>query len=85
MRTFQYTVKALTGLHARPAALLFKQASTYRSRIRIEYDGRSANAKNIIEIFNLKANQGAEVLFSIEGEDEEKAAGELKEFCKKYL
>lgn len=36
MKRFQYTVKSLIGLHARPAGLLIQTARAYRSEITIQ-------------------------------------------------
>ncbi len=41
----EVTVKSATGLHARPATLLVKKASSFKSDVSIEFDGKKANIK----------------------------------------
>lgn len=85
MQRFYHTIQSGVGLHARPASMLTQQAQRYESRIHVEYEDKTANAKSIMSLFALAARQGAEVCFIIEGEDEKKAAEELEEFCKKNI
>ena len=49
------------------------------------YKERKANVKNVMELMGLKAGQGAEIHFTIEGEDEEQAAEELTALCLSFL
>ena len=42
-------------------------------------------AKNIVSVLMLHANQGAEVVFLINGPDEEEAYKQLQEFCETNL
>ena len=37
-----------TGLHARPATLLVKKASSFKSDVSIEFNGKKANVKSLI-------------------------------------
>ena len=48
MRDFTYVIKDPVGLHARPAGLLVKKAGGFASRITIESEGKSAEAKKLI-------------------------------------
>ena len=80
MRSFMYTIKAPVGMHARHAGLLVKQTSQYRSDITLSKEGRSVNAKGILALMGLGVRQGDLVTITVEGEDEDKAALELKAF-----
>ncbi|MFB0918723.1 MAG: HPr family phosphocarrier protein [Clostridiaceae bacterium] len=66
-----------TGLHARPATLLVKRASSYKSDVSIEYKERKANAKSLIGVLSLGVVMGSKITLTTVGEDEEKAAEEL--------
>ena len=44
MRSFTYTVTDANGIHARPAGMLAKLASTFQSKIQIDCPGGSADA-----------------------------------------
>lgn len=61
------------GLHARPAAILAQTAGKFISEIKIEKDGVEVNAKSIMGIMMLAAQQGAVLTFTFEGTDEAEA------------
>lgn len=77
MITKEVTVKNPTGLHARPATLLVKRASTYKSDVSIEFNGKKANVKSLIGVLSLGVVNGSVIKVVTSGEDEEKAAEEL--------
>lgn len=81
MQKFNHIVQSPAGIHARPAMLLTQKARKYQSRITIEYNQKSANAKNLVSLFSLKAFQGAEITVVVDGEDEILATKELQDFC----
>nr|WP_207710391.1 HPr family phosphocarrier protein [Clostridium senegalense] len=66
------------GLHARPATLLVRVASSFKSSISIEYNDKAANAKSLIGILSLGINKDSTVNIVIKGSDEEKA---LENIC----
>lgn len=68
-----------SGLHARPAALLAKEASTFKSTIMIFKGEKSVNAKSIISIMGLGVKQGESLILKIEGPDAEEAAASLRQ------
>lgn len=73
------TVPNRLGIHARPAALIVKKASSFRSEISIASGGEEVNAKSIMGVMTLAAGQGTELLVSANGPDEQKAVRELCE------
>ncbi len=85
MKTFRHIVQAPEGIHARPATILSQEARKYKSKVMIEHDGVKVNAADIMALFRLRASQGSDIIFTIEGEDEEKSAEELRKFCQKNL
>ena len=80
MRSFMYTIKAPVGMHARHAGLLVKQTSQYKSEITLAKDGHAVNAKGILALMGLGVKQGDLIKITIEGEDEDAAALELKNY-----
>jgi len=76
------TIKIINraGLHTRPAAMIVKIASKYKSEFYIGRDGLNINGKSIIGVMTLAAEQGAELDLSFEGSDEEAAANEMTDF-----
>ena len=85
MKEFDCVVKSPVGLHARPAMLLARFIQKYNSDVRIKYKYKTDNARSVISLFSLEAVQGARIHFIIEGEDEEIATKEIKDFCKANL
>jgi len=69
----EITVKNKLGIHARPAALLVKNAGMYQSTIEIRRDDIVVDGKSIMGVMMLAAEQGAKIVFSIKGEDAVKA------------
>lgn len=77
MITREMLVKSATGLHARPATLLVKKASSFKSDIYIEFNGKKANVKSLIGVLSLGVTKGSNVVLSINGDDEAYAMDEL--------
>ncbi|MBS1561353.1 MAG: HPr family phosphocarrier protein [Bacteroidetes bacterium] len=73
------TVRNRAGLHTRPAAMLVKIASRFKSEIYLQRDGFNINAKSIIGVMTLAAEQGAQVGLLVEGPDEAEAAAAIEE------
>ena len=67
-------------MHARHAGLLVKEASRFQSEIMLSKGDRSVNAKGILALMGLGIRQGDLIQISIEGEDEDIAAVELKNY-----
>ena len=76
------TVKIINkaGLHTRPAATVVKMAAKYKCEFSISRDGMSINGKSIIGVMTLAAEEGAELILSFNGEDEELAAKEIMDY-----
>lgn len=59
-----------TGLHARPATLLVKKASSFKSDVSIEFNGKKANVKSLIGVLSLGVTKGATITVLANGDDE---------------
>ena len=70
-------VKNSTGLHARPATLLVKKASSFKSDISLEFNGKKANVKSLIGVLSLGVSKDATVKVTASGDDETLAAEEI--------
>ncbi len=68
------------GLHTRPAAMIVKIASKYKSQFFISKDGYRINGKSIIGVMTLAAAQGSELDLDFEGADEDKMSEEICTF-----
>lgn len=77
MQTMKVKISNSTGLHARPATLLVKKASSFKSEINIESNGKKVNAKSLIGILSLGATKETEITIITSGDDEVEAINEL--------
>ncbi len=65
------------GLHARASAKLTQLASSYKSEVWLERNGRRVNAKSIMGVMMLAASKGSSILIDAAGEDEDEAIAAL--------
>lgn len=75
--TKEVLVKNSTGLHARPATLLVKKASSFKSDVSIEFNGRKANVKSLIGVLSLGVTKNSTVKVIASGDDENLAVEEI--------
>ena len=85
MKQFEYTITDTLGIHARPGGELVKVAKLFTSTVKLECNGKSADAKRLIAVMSLGAKQNHVVKVTVEGEDEETAAEKLIAFLKENL
>ena len=70
-------VNNATGLHARPATLLVKKASSFKSNISIDFNGKKANVKSLIGVLSLGVTKDSEITVMASGDDETLAVEEI--------
>ena len=70
-------VPNLTGLHARPAAVLANMAKKFDSRIQLQRGENQANAKSVVAVMGLEVGYGDKVQLVASGVDAEQAVAEL--------
>ncbi len=80
MKEFRYRIKNVEGICAGIAESLVNEAEKYSSAIRISVNGEDTEATKLIEIMAMEIKQGEQVTVRIEGDDENIAELELKEF-----
>ncbi|SNS25542.1 phosphocarrier protein [Anaerovirgula multivorans] len=59
-----------TGLHARPATLVIKEASKFQSNITFIKGTQESNAKSIMGLMAMGIKKGEEVEIKVDGPDE---------------
>ena len=67
-----------TGLHARPASMIVKEASKYNSEIKILKGNHEYNGKSIMSLLSMGAKKGDTLVIQALGEDAYKAVEELE-------
>jgi phosphocarrier protein HPr len=70
-------IKNRAGIHARPATLIVKEASKFKSSVYIEKNSERINAKSILCILTLGGTYNSEIKVIAEGEDEIDAVNSL--------
>ncbi len=80
MVTRTVTVKSDSGLDSRPAAVIVRKASAYRSSFWIIREGFRVNGKSIIGVMTLAAEPGLELTLEFDGQDEEAAADDIVDY-----
>lgn len=85
MKTFTYTITDQLGIHARPAGLLVKAVTPFKSKITLSTAEKQVDARRIMAVMGLGAKQGTVLTVSVEGEDEELASKAIEEFLKANL
>jgi phosphocarrier protein HPr len=77
IKTRQVSVASSLGLHARLAAQIVVLASTFRSNVSLAFEGRTANARNVIAVMLLAASVGSMIRIEASGPDEAEALDAL--------
>ena len=70
-------VRNQPGIHARPAAQFVKKAGEFRSEVFVSHGDLTVNGKSIMGVMMLAAEEGAKLLISATGPDEEAAVEAL--------
>jgi phosphocarrier protein HPr len=77
MVTAKVKVLNETGIHLRLANMIVNAASQFEAAVMLEKDGLEVNAKSMLGVAMLGAEQGAELMLNIEGSDEQQALDTL--------
>lgn len=85
MKEFKFIIKDEVGIHARPAGLLVKKAGEFKSQITIKKGEKTADAKRLFAVMGLAAKKDDEIIFTIDGGDENEALIALEQFCNENL
>ncbi|MDX6411439.1 MAG: phosphocarrier protein HPr [Gaiellaceae bacterium] len=74
------TLPADVALHARPAGLFVREAARFSASVTVSANGKTANAKSILEVLALGATGGTAVAIAASGDDAVEAAEDLAAF-----
>lgn len=74
------TVGLVSGLHARPAALLVQEAKQFTSEVFIQSGTQKVSVRSIMGLMSLALTKGSEVRIIAEGEDAQEAVSALEAF-----
>ena len=77
VRSAPVAIPNRVGLHARPAAVLAGEAKKYQSSVTLVRGADRVNAKSVVAIMGLSAQQGEQVVFEATGPDAAAAVAHL--------
>lgn len=80
-RTLKLTNES--GMHARPAGIFVKAASQFASKVQIQVNDQSVNAKSIMNVLSLGLENGSEFTIVADGPDEAAAIESLANLVEK--
>ncbi|OCT16309.1 hypothetical protein A8709_02430 [Paenibacillus pectinilyticus] len=81
----QFLVMNPAGIHARPANAIMDKAVTFSSRIVLQKDAKTANAKSMVSLLKLGVKMGETVTVVTEGEDELEAMAAIAEILQSHV
>lgn len=64
------TMKNASGLHARPATQIAKEAEQFQADVKLHANGRTASATDMLQIMGLGITCGTEVTVEATGEED---------------
>ncbi|SDW76371.1 phosphocarrier protein [Marininema mesophilum] len=79
------TIQNETGLHARPAAQLVKEAGSFQSTIQLIKGTQEADAKSLLGVMSLSVGKGDELIIRADGEDATEAVQALQQLITTQL
>jgi phosphotransferase system HPr (HPr) family protein len=79
------TVASKSGLHARPASLFVQKAKEFQSQITISKNEKTVNAKSILSVLSVGAEQGDQVILKANGDDAATALDRLASLLERDL
>ena len=85
MREINVTLNSPSGLHARPASILVKEANNFMSEIKILKNGREFNLKSIMGVLSAGITNLEEIKLQVLGEDEEIAVSRIQSILEDEL
>ncbi len=84
MPSREVSIASVVGLHARPASLFVKEATSLAVPVTIQKEGKPAvNARSMLAVMTLGAKHGDVVTLTAEGECAEEALDTLVAFLEK--
>lgn len=85
MKTIKYTIQDELGIHARPAGVLVKEVKKFQSKITLEGNGKTAEARKLLAVMGMGIKHGTEITITAEGPDEDEAIAAMETFFKENL
>ncbi len=85
MKTREVVITNSSGLHARPAGALVKEARMYQSTITLSAGGKSAEAAKLMALMGMCIKTGTAVTVTVEGADEVACAAAIRTFMENNL
>ena len=86
MKSFEYRINDVLGIHARPAGMLVKEAKAYAdTTVTITKNGTTVKAGQLMKLMSLGVKQGDVVTVTADGANEDAAITAPKAFFEANL
>lgn len=86
MKSFEYTINDVLGIHARPAGMLVKEAKAFAdTTVTITKGGTTVKATQLMKLMSLGVKQGDVVTIVAEGANEDAAIIAMSNFFQNNL
>mgnify|MGYP000741969053 CR=1 FL=1 len=85
MKSQSFVITDAQGLHARPCASIVAAVRNFDSTVTMTYQGTVFDASNPIALMTAGVACNDEIIFTVSGNDEDKAMESLEELIKKEL
>ena len=80
----EVTVENEMGMHARPAAEFVRKANSFRSEIKVTFNGESFSAISVMDIMRANLARGSKLTLEAHGVDAEEAVAALEKFLGEF-
>ena len=74
----EYLIIDEAGLHARPASLLVRVATSFQDEVFIEFKDKRLTLKSIMAVMSLGVPKDSTIVIEVVGDNEEKAFEEIE-------
>lgn len=86
MQRFVHQIQNRMGLHARVATKIFNFSLEHKTCvIKLMYKNKYVRANRLVDMMNIPAKKGEEIIFEIEGENETEISNKLQSLCNRIL
>ncbi len=83
MKMYTHVIADAVGIHARPASVLMKAASSFCSTVTLSKGEKTVGVKQFFALMGLGVKHGDTIVLRVEGTDEEQAMERLQILLKK--
>jgi len=85
VKSYDFIVVNGMGFHARPAGKFTKIARSCHSSITVKKGEACADARHVFALMQMDIRQGDQIIFAVDGSDEDAVLDKIRTFCQEEL